>query len=90
MKFYCYMLSAVLCLGIATNPHATAQLLTAHQINLPGSLNRDLLQISRDDEGFIWLSNNEGIWRFDGTDVKLFDYKKLKLSQSISLHFLFC
>ena len=48
MKFYCYMLCGMLCLGPA---HAMAQSITEHQINLPGSFSRDLLQMARDDEG---------------------------------------
>jgi signal transduction histidine kinase/ligand-binding sensor domain-containing protein len=90
MKFYCYICCGLLCLLIAGSSPVLSQSLTAHQINLPGSFNRDLLQMANDEEGFIWFSNNEGIWRFDGTDIKLFDYKKLKLPQSISAHFLFC
>lgn len=67
-----------------------AQNITARIIDLPGSFNRDLQQVSRDDEGFIWFSTNEGLWRFDGTDVKLFDYKKLKLPQNTAAGLLYC
>ncbi len=58
------------------------QKITARIIDLPGSFNRDLMQMSWDDEGFIWFGTNEGVWRFDGSDVKLLDYRNLKLQQN--------
>lgn len=67
-----------------------AQNIAARIIDLPGSFNRDFVQFARDDEGFIWFSNNEGIWRFDGTDIKLFDYKKLNLPQNTATPVLYC
>ncbi len=67
-----------------------AQKITARIIDLPGSFNRDLLQMSRDDEGFIWFGTNEGIWRFDGSDVKLLDYRNLKLPQNTAPFLLYC
>ncbi len=67
-----------------------AQNITARAIDLPGSFNRDLLNMAVDEEGFTWFSTNEGLWRFDGTDVKLFDYKKLKLPQNTGASSLFC
>jgi two-component sensor histidine kinase len=69
---------------------AIAQNLTARTIDLPGSFNRDLQQMCRDDDGFIWFGTNEGVWRFDGTDVKLLDYKKLKLPQNSAPGLLYC
>ncbi len=67
-----------------------AQKITARIIDLPGSFNRDLLQMSRDDEGFIWFGTNEGVWRFDGSDVKLLDYRNLKLQQNTAPFILYC
>lgn len=46
--------------------------------------------LSRDDEGFIWFFNSQGIWRFDGTDAKIFDYSKIKLSQNIIVNWISC
>ncbi|HWB27254.1 MAG TPA: ATP-binding protein [Chitinophagaceae bacterium] len=66
------------------------QTFTPQLINLPGSFNRDLLNATRDSDGFIWFTNNEGLWRFDGTDVKLFNYRKLKLQQNAAATNLYC
>ncbi|HVX50370.1 MAG TPA: ATP-binding protein [Chitinophagaceae bacterium] len=66
------------------------QTFTSQVINLPGSFNRDLLNATRDSDGFIWFTNNEGLWRFDGTDVKLFNYRKLKLQQNAAATNLYC
>lgn len=58
--------------------------------DIPNALNRQLGEMVRDDEGFIWLISNQGLCRFDGNDVKLIDYKELKLPNNTSPNHLFC
>ncbi len=80
----------ILCIAINSFIPCKAQNITGRIIDLPGSFNRDLLGADRDDEGFIWFVTNEGVWRFDGTDVKLFDYKKLRLPQNTAPDVFYC
>jgi signal transduction histidine kinase len=90
MKSLCWLLVGFYLLplqGICQRPGFD---ISVRQISLPGSFNRDLLHVARDDEGFIWFTNNEGIWRFDGSDIKLIDNSRLKLSQNHNANSLFC
>jgi DNA-binding CsgD family transcriptional regulator len=54
-----------------------AQEITSHRIEFPGSPNKVIKQMARDDEGFIWFCTNEGIWRYDGNNIKLLDQDKI-------------
>jgi two-component sensor histidine kinase len=87
LRIYC---SSMLLCCLFISIFCSAQKITARVIDLPGSFNRDLLQVARDDEGFIWFGTNEGVWRFDGNDVKLLDYHELDLQQNTAPFHLDC
>jgi len=59
--------------------HCHAQNVTTHIIELPKPLRGNILSITKDDDGFLWFRNSQGLWRFDGTSAQLFDMAKLKM-----------
>lgn len=62
----------------------------ARIIDMPTAFSRDIRLITQDGDGYIWFATNQGIWRFDGTDAKLLDYRKLGLPQNLVPEALYC
>ncbi len=58
--------------------------------DIPNSLNRELGDMSKDDEGFIWFITNQGLCRYDGNDVKLVEYQKFQLPNNSTPNHLLC
>ncbi|HWK06883.1 MAG TPA: hypothetical protein VNS58_24785 [Puia sp.] len=69
---------------------APALNIKARIIDMPPAFSRDIRLITQDGEGYIWFATNQGIWRFDGTDAKLLDYRKLGLPQNLVPEALYC
>ncbi len=67
-----------------------AQSIEGKFFDIPNSLNRELGEMAKDDEGFIWFITNQGLCRYDGNDVKLIEYKKLQLPANSSPNHLLC
>ena len=64
---------------------SAAQNITTRVIDIPGTLKRNILSMCRDDDGFLWFRNSQGIWRFDGTGSLLFDRAKFKLKSNVGI-----
>lgn len=67
-----------------------SQSITARIIDLPRPLRRNVLSLAKDDDGFIWLRNSQGFWRYDGTNAQLFDITKFKLNGNEILQLFTC
>lgn len=69
-----------ICMCACLMQHSYAQNVTARLIDLPRPLRRNVLNLNKDDDGFLWLRNSQGLWRYDGTNAQLFDITKFKLT----------
>lgn len=61
------------------------------KIELPKPFSHAFIQnLMQDDQGLIYFTTNQGIWRFDGTDVQAFNLPDADLPQGGILLCLFC
>ena len=91
MKFVCYR--CVLLLGLLAGfwvLPAKAQNVTARLIDLPRPLKRNILSVNKDDDGFLWFRNSQGLWRYDGTNAQPFNIAKFKLGGNELLQLFTC
>ena len=91
MKFVCYR--CVLLLGLLAGfwvLPAKAQNVTARLIDLPRPLKRNILSVNKDDDGFLWFRNSQGLWRYDGTNAQPFNIAKFKLGDNELLQLFTC
>ncbi len=85
--FYFLINLCILIFGLELR--AVSQNIENRFFDIPNSLNRELGDMSKDDEGFIWFITNQGLCRYDGNDVKLVEYEKFQLpNNSIPNHLL--
>ncbi len=57
--------------------------ITVNPVNLPKPFDHtEIKHMMLDDQGFLWFVTNQGIWRFDGTDVQPVDIHNPALPQN--------
>ncbi|MCO5950469.1 sensor histidine kinase [Mucilaginibacter flavidus] len=57
--------------------------ITVKSISLPKPFDHaEIRHMMLDNDGFLWFVTNQGIWRFDGTDVHPVDFRNPALPQS--------
>jgi len=57
--------------------------ITVKQVNLPKPFDHaEIKSMMLDKDGFLWFVTNQGIWRFDGTDVQPVDIRDPALPQN--------
>ncbi len=78
------------CMCACLMQHGYAQNVTARVIDLPRPLRRNVLNVDKDDDGFLWLRNSQGLWRYDGTSAQLFDITRFKLNGNELVHLFTC
>jgi hypothetical protein len=63
----------------------------AQKLDMPKPFNRALFtNIARDERGFVYFTTNQGIWRFDGTDVQPFSLPNITLPPNLLIKLIFC
>ncbi|RKR82163.1 hypothetical protein BDD43_2333 [Mucilaginibacter gracilis] len=85
-KLFCIL---ILLIGIKLSVYAQFNF-TVQKIDMPKPFSHAFIKnVTRDDQGFIYFTTNQGIWRFDGTDVEPFNLPDANLPQGTLMFSLF-
>src|SRR6185436_13458401 len=72
-----FLLGLMFCAGIADAQPAFPKAAIFHQLTMQHGLSSDrIVKVLQDKEGFYWIATEDGVNRFDGTNVKVFRHDK--------------
>ena len=85
-KFICFLFVVFLRCSVYAQLNFSIQ-----KIDMPKPFSKAFIRnVCRDRLGFIYFTTNQGIWRYDGTDVQAFNIKGITLPPAPLVSLLYC